>query len=144
MPERRQYTMNNSVKKILRNLINAQIASDGGKSVFELPRTEKEWAIAKAGYAAKDRYISDAIGLINSSRNCGIYFSVTFCPELSEWNDCYIVYFNIKINGKRYQVSYHSFDSRFEPLARYETSTRWTRKNSSRNILRELRELIES
>lgn len=143
--------MNSNVKKIVRCLINAQIASDGGKGICELPRTGKEWAIAKAGYAAKDRYISDAIGLINSSRNCGIFYHVAYCPELSNWNDyrsqwsdCYIVYFNINIKGKRYQVSFHSFDSRLEHLRKFETTTRWTRKNSSRNILKELRELIEA
>ena len=135
--------MNHNVKKIVRCIINAQIASDGGKGIFELARTKKEWAIARDGYAVKDWYISEAIGNIQTSRNCGIFYHVEWCPELSGWDDCYIVYFNIKLSGKRYQISFHCFNPQLENLTG-SCKTRWVRRNGSRNAAKELRELIEA
>lgn len=135
--------MNKNFKQIVRCLVNAQVASNGGKGIYDIAVSPFEKDIARGGYIYKDDFISRAISLINSTRNCGIYYYVAPCPELSDWNDCFIVYFNIRVNGKRYQCSFHSFNSRLENLVGGPTTTRWSRKDSSRDVLKELRDLIE-
>lgn len=96
-------------KEIARHIVLSQIASDAGKRIYEL-NIRNSSATANRGYAAKDQHILAAIKLINNSRGqSGFYY---YCVKKGDQNGnpSKIIYFSFKgEDGKRYQVSFHSF-----------------------------------
>lgn len=101
-------------KEIARHIVLSQIASDAGKRNYELSIRNSS-STARRGYAAKDQHILAAIKLINNSRGqSGFYY---YCTEGKDQNGnpSRIIYFSFKEeNGKRYQVSFHSFAKKGE------------------------------
>ena len=98
--------------EIARAIFNAQVASDAGKGIFEF-RHVPEPAV-RGGYEAKDVYVRKAINLILASSESVFRFSVRgggFTP--------YLVYFEARLgDGRKYQVSFHSFDDYLGPFVR--------------------------
>jgi hypothetical protein len=119
---------------IFKNIVHAQIASDGGKEIDDLCFTEGALKMSKMyykkGYNAKDSCIRKAIKNINACKNSGVYYNIKETYEFR--NTCYIIYFNFKIDGVRHQVSFHSFGKWKETP---ECSTRWNHKLDSRKTV---------
>lgn len=123
-----------------RHIILAQSASDGGKYDWEeaeIPRflipsdphaCKRAWT---RGYPAKDEHILCAVREIARRRGAsGIHFYVTVDSERIAK---YLVYFTFKIEGERYQVSFHSFDDRLRRFIKAgdrSHHTRWDHKIS--------------
>lgn len=116
-------------KKIARDIVLAQVASDAGKNIFHTELNQLEmpsiWEAENEGYANKDKYILRALDRISKNPNTGFKFSV---KELGF--DRYIVYFSFKINEKKYQVSFHSFERSLLRFAINSAGTRWDKKSS--------------
>lgn len=105
-------------RRVVQEILLAQIASDGGKrirsellaraneSIFD--KMDKAW---HCGYPEKDIHIMNAIKMIARSKDKAIRFSV---QKDDEEVAKYLVYFDIRLNGRREQVSFHSFDMSLE------------------------------
>lgn len=119
-------------RNVVKFIVLAQVGSDAGKGIYELNAcplaTESEQKAAERGkYAIKDRWIYQALERVAGKRNTEFHFYVTD-GEITP----YLVYFDFKVEGKRFQISFHSFDSRLQKF--YESSrksrTRWDEKSS--------------
>lgn len=119
-------------KNIAKAIIAAQMCSDAGKGLFRL-KNQKLAYKAKKKYPQKDTEILKAIEQINRLNNTGFYYSVKHDYDIAY----YIVYFNFQLDGKRKQISFHSFDRRLEKFVSSKCSTRWDKKDS-REAAREL------
>lgn len=117
--------MNNN-KYIAKQIILAQIASDGAKGRY-WPSHYILQRYSSKGYNIKERCIFNAINGINRSKDSNFYY---FVNKVDEYGGCFIVYFNTKIKGRRYQVSFHCFDNNFSKFANNNCSTRWDKENS--------------
>ena len=125
--------MTNINREIFKCLVLAQAASDSGKGIKYLYQEIPEFpGISKAydkGYAYKDLMILKAIDLINKSRKSLVHFYVTRDPEISS----YLVYFDIKGEFGRFQISFHCFN---EKIYKYwnpsnkNSQCRWDNGNS--------------
>lgn len=113
--------MRNLDKEIVRTIILTQVASDGGKGIRDIisliPNAYPVW---EAGYALKDTLINKAIKLIDQSNSkIRYYISDLGKEQTMAWGAqrTYIVYFNIKLEGHLYQVSFHSFNTHWRRRA---------------------------
>lgn len=88
---------------VAKAILDAQIASDGGKGTTKTKHMNKY--VWSKGYSLKDVNILKAINLIVSQKNSQFRFKVVECEQFNSL----LVYFEAKINGKRYQVSFHSY-----------------------------------
>ena len=124
-------------RRIAKLIVNAQVASDGGKGIKDI-RYICESAY-KAGYRRKDSCIWEACNLIASKKNSGFSYYVTD-GQITP----YLVYFNFKIDGVRKQISFHSYDYRLERFHCTDRvhGTRWDRGDSRRTAV-ELYELMK-
>lgn len=125
-------------KFIAMNLIKAQVASDGGKNdpcslLYKLTKIDNMNTFEhtfKKGYNVKDSCILKAIGKIIDTKDTGFSFYVkrSFFSGYKRTYS-YLIYFNFKIDGKREQLSFHSFSPKFKKYCK-ETSkfkTRWNK-----------------
>lgn len=125
------------MRKIIRAIIDAQIASDGGKGYYELCRSPRDFEIAhyskpaynrQAAYAAKDTNIFLAISNICKYKPENVRFSVEIDREQKA---DYICYFDIKTVEGRFQVSFHSFDPRLKKFVKKSRKSTWASNTSS-------------
>lgn len=105
--------MSNIDKKIAEAIVYAQIASDAGKGIeiLEGRNVFKYNSTVDKGYHSKDGYIFSALNLIRNTKNCSYKYYVTAQPD-QHGNPSFIIYFNFKVNGKREQISFHSFNKK--------------------------------
>lgn len=141
-------------QRIERAIFNAQVASDGGKGIYDLCEGDKKaqkiahcakdyyygfsadsWNSYRASYKAKESQIMLAIQLICRSHDRSIRFSV----EETRSPGCFIVYFDFKIKGKREQISFHSFDERLKKYVQKSKKTTWSKDRTSRETARDLK-----
>jgi hypothetical protein len=119
---------------IMKNIVLAQVASDGGKDIDTLCSVKGALKMSKMyykkGYNVKDTCIRKAIKNINACKNSGVYYNIKRTYEYG--NRCYIIYFNFRIDGVRHQVSFHSFGEWEETP---NCSTRWNHKLDSRETV---------
>lgn len=123
----------NSDRYAARHIILAQSASDGGKYSWDLnPQIRvlipSERSACKrawdGGYDDKDEHILCALREIARSRGaCKIRFFVRTDGCVAK----YLVYFTFKIEGERYQVSFHSFDDRLRRFIKAGDGSHFTR-----------------
>ena len=97
----------NTKKKIIRAILKAQVASDAGKGIpdygIRLPKPDFREAVMR-GYEGKVVFENAAITLIRTSRPCGINYWVS---------EDLLVYFDIKHNGRRFQIcSSHELETK--------------------------------
>ena len=88
---------------------------------------EKNYAQTK-GYDAKEEFILKSINLIRKNKTHFNYW-VTKDSDQNGYPS-YISYFDFKINGKRYQVSFHTPNNLGKKLQKYVSTgrkTRWDR-----------------
>lgn len=119
------------MKDIYKHIINAQVASDGGKGIDEIKNlAPKIW---KQGYKVKDREIMRAINLIKNGNGYDVKFSVKRDYYSKTMGQCYIVYFTF---GNKKQASFHSYN---DELCNYVATdvhiVRWDRDSSRDTIL---------
>lgn len=94
--------MKKSDVKIAREVILAQVASDGGKNIDEIKRIFVDsYPAYKDGYKIKEKHILRAISLINKSEDSDFRYFVT------KDGKCPLVYFDYKAVDLRCQVSFH-------------------------------------
>ena len=96
---------NNVEYMIALNIIKAQIASDAGKGLYRLNLKNTD-GYKKLGYQLKETAIVTAIKLIRTNKTEFNYW-VQEAPDQNN-NNSIIVYFDFKLNGTRYQVSFHN------------------------------------
>lgn len=121
-------------KQIIRFICLAQIASDAGKGIYELEMSSKMADTAAwRKYAIKDKMIFEAIKIINNSRRCGINYHIVSGKD-QNGHDSYIIYFDVKVEGERRQVSFHSFNKKlWSPRVNTGRKTVWDEKSSRYN-----------
>lgn len=131
-------------KRVARSLVLAQVASDGGKNISYTRDILPPYSIAawENGYSDKDKYIRNAISTICDCHGMsGFSFSVQIDRECKA---DFLVYFTFRVDGKRRQISFHSYDGFLERFV--DTSgrhhTRWNRKMVSLTVV-ELASLIK-
>lgn len=103
----------NLPREILRHILVAQRCSDSAKGVTttlaEYPELSIPGAASQHGwYAGKDEAIEKALRLIDSAPYCGIsYYAVRSLDQNGHKSN--VIYFTIRLGGKRYQISFHNF-----------------------------------
>ena len=106
--------MTNIFKNVLMHIINAQVASDLAKGVEfpEYTRLKKygfyNGLYYKDCYNQKDKELARALGLIDSHPRMGINYYVVRKSD-QNGNSSNIIYFTFKIDGRRFQMSFHNF-----------------------------------
>ena len=120
--------MSNINKSIAKCLIYAQIASDGGKRIFRLQTKDEDMSrhIYIVGYPTKDGYIKKAVDLIRSTKT-NYHYWVEKAPD-QNGNMSFIIYFDFKLDGERYQISFHSFNKSWESYLSSGRKTRWDKR----------------
>lgn len=123
-------------KRIATAIILAQIASDAGKGDYELAeycnRLVEAYGAKEKGYRKKDDYIRKAIALIRHYGAKEVYYHVQMDEKIRQnrnGDPAFIIYFNWKIDGKRYQASFHSFGNWYQYLGG-SCRTHWDRRDS--------------
>ena len=126
---------------VIKAICKAQIASDAGKGIYKLTCKKDKNAVNTA-YKSKENYILQALGVLTKSKITNINY---WCEKTGDQNGypSIIVYFDIKINNKRKQVSFHTPLKRAsETLLKYVSTgrkTRWDKKiGDSRDVCRQL------
>ena len=129
-------------KKAALNIVLAQVASDAGKGITALydALPEKLWKEAdkayQSAYAAKDELLERACLIVARHNDKDIRFFVT---EDKQGITNFIIYFDIKIDGKRWQASFHSFGKkRWSKWAKSTVASRgnWDHKSSRATCLK--------
>lgn len=99
-------TMTKLQKEIIRAIIMAQISSDAGKGMHRVFLPGGQYA-ARKGYRAKEFYELRALTMVDSTPKCGINYWVEATPD-QNGIDSILVYFDIRICEKRFQISFHN------------------------------------
>jgi hypothetical protein len=112
-------------KEIASLILRAQNASDGGKGIHAFPEARKARHDNAAGYPAKDKFIILALQMI-AQGGSNFKFSVQkFKEDWDEEEVYYIVYFETKILGIKYQVSFHNFSEELEKYVKRSFRLKW-------------------
>lgn len=109
-------THDNNAKRIARLVILAQDASDAGKHIDALDLQISKRYTRREGYAAKNVYILAAIKIIANSKPCGWNFYVDANRPDQNGYSSVITYFQYKLDGVRYDVSFHTPVSQADAL----------------------------
>lgn len=127
---------------IARLIRKAQVASDAAKGIFDiciLPRENRyRESYSRDCYREKDSYIIAAISAICATHSGKYRFSVQRGSD-QNGNSSFLVYFDFKINGKREQVSFHSFNGKLWKYVDHSRASTWSRDTSSRETAEKLR-----
>lgn len=123
-------------KYIAKQIVLAQVASDGGKGQDDvLSRISSFLPIGeiycKKGYDAKDGCIIKAIKAIQRNPQSGFKYHVKVDRTLYNGVHVFIVYFNFKMEGESYQISFHTFSNMWR-FVNKKCSTRCKKKYSSK------------
>ena len=99
---------NNNVESIIAlNIIQAQMASDAGKGKKNLSLDKNlERGPMRMGYSLKETYILRALRLIRNNKTQFNYWVIIEGDQNGV--PSIVVYFDFKIDGKRYQISFHN------------------------------------
>ena len=131
-------------ERIARYIIKAQISSDAGKYIRN--DTGSRYRIARSpekfGYDMKTWYIYQALKLIRSNKQSMFNYYVTDYTPDQNGHSSIITYFDFNIDGKRYQISFHTPEEKIpiELLRMCGTGrkTRWRKSVSSIDSTRAL------
>ena len=136
--------INKIEEKILKNIIAAQIASDAGKDIDELMLVDINEFFIRAHYRAysgKTEYIANAIALINSTSLGAINYFTEAKKDQNGYNS-FVTYFDIKLNEKRYQVSFHTPANKAEKIKSSANKGRRTHWRKNHESSREVCEIL--
>lgn len=119
-------------RMIAKAVIKAQIASDAGKGNYWSIDASKRVCRhpLNTAYGCKPGYILNAVRMIRSSENSMFSYYIEYCPDQNGF-DSILVYFEWKIEGRRYQCSFHTPYNRapkeLKNMAGSGRKTRWNR-----------------
>ena len=125
-------SLNSLNKEIARHIVLSQIASDGGKGIYEISIAHSG-RIAEKGYHVKDKHILTAIQLINKAKGQSPFTYYSEKKDDQNGNPSKIIYFTLRKDGKRYQVSFHTFagdEIKEMAEAKKGLKTHWDHKSS--------------
>lgn len=112
--------MSNALWAVVYRLAIAQIASDAGKGIYRhelielVDKADAEKAI-RAKYKLKDSLLVAQIGCLTRHHIVGVDYHIN---SDEHYRNGTIVYFNIRHEGKRHQVSFHSpYNEGFRKIA---------------------------
>ena len=132
-------------EEILKNIIAAQISSDSGKGInYLMNDAEKNKLFIKAykrGYSGKTEYIANAIALINGTRLGAVNYYTEARKDQNGYAS-YVTYFDIKLHGNRYQVSFHSPANLAEDIKASANKGRRTHWRKNHESSREVCEML--
>lgn len=134
---------------ILSLICDAQIASDSGKGIEDIPvRTNSNDKALEAGYKKKEHYILAALKAIDKHPPCGINYYVQRTGDQNGYPSV-LVYFDIKLDGQRLQVSFHNpYNRTSQELDNYigkGRPTRWTGEiGGSRKAVFKIQEYLKN
>lgn len=132
----------NMKRRVIRCICDAQLASDINKRGEVTTHRCRE--AQHMGYGNKPMYIQRALQLIDSCPRMGINYYVVAEGDQNGYPSV-LVYFDIRENGKRYQISFHNPMGKAEMLIPYigkGRKTRWNKEiGGSRNACNELSRL---
>ena len=103
-------TRNEARRAIFRCIVQAQIASDAGKGIYERwPGKIKHYnRLIRQGYSEKDRVLKMAVSLINQFPEAEIdYFFTVDAENFPSYN---LIYFSYELDDEKFQVSFHTPD----------------------------------
>ena len=134
-------------KFVAKQIVLAQIASDGGKGITDIARVVPIGHIyAKKGYRVKEICIQKALDAICGAKSpTGFSFFVTrgsFIDSRGIRTCSYLVYFNFKLNGESHQISFHSFSEEFYCYYKKGKPTRWKKRMDSKETAALLAEYL--
>lgn len=116
-------------KAIIRAIIMAQVASDAGKRQHLVYLPGAQYA-ASGKYRTKSFYELRALKMITTSPRCCINYRCELAPDQNGYPSV-LIYFDIRVDGARYQVSFHNPSrkaSDLMPFVGTGRKTRWTRE----------------
>lgn len=113
-------------KEIIRNICLAQAYSDAAKHItndltmiFGIANDDKDFC-----YQKKDKFIYQAITMVNRFNPKNINYYVIRQPD-QNGNMSNVIYFDIKIDEMRYQISFHNFRRAIRNMTGKGRVTRW-------------------
>lgn len=122
-------------KAIAEAIIMAQVASDAGKGIDDLALklidNARNRNAQRHGYNVKDLYILKALSHVNAAKNSDVRYFVTRDEHINS----YLVYFDIRLNGRRMQVSFHSFNRKLKAYLGSKEPSHWDHKSSRNSCL---------
>jgi hypothetical protein len=124
--------MTNKVEaRIALCIIRAQKSSDYGKGINRISLSKTASRPSRMGYGFKEADILEAIRLIRRNKTQFNYW-VEVAPDQNGVNSI-LVYFDFKIDGKRFQVSFHNHNcgNELESYVNTGRKTHWRKNNSS-------------
>lgn len=96
-------------RKVIALIIRAQMWSDAAKGISSTlidSRYHAYHTYKYDCYSKKDRCICDVLNLLKKNRRCCVQYYIGYDTELR----CAIVYFEVRVEGKKFQISFHSFN----------------------------------
>lgn len=119
--------MNKLLKKVIMLVASAQMHSDEGKVHYKVNQPVITFkGNCRYGYKGKDAAIMAAICVINNHPRMGVNYYI------KDNGENVIVYFNFKVDGKRLQISFHSFSDELRKLVGKGSPCRWREGIGSR------------
>ena len=112
-------------------IIRAQKSSDAGKGIDRISLSKKLSRPCMMGYGFKEADVLEAIRLIRRNKTRFNYWA-EFAPDQNGVNSI-VVYFDFKVDDKRYQVSFHNhnYGNELESYVNTGRKTHWHKKFSS-------------
>jgi len=130
-------------ERIARYIIAAQAGSDSGKGIRGETGARKNVirGAVRYGYTAKLPYLMNALRLLKTNKKSMFRWYVKQEDDQNGY-DSILVYFNFHIDGKPYQISFHTPYNLAPPelldMVGKGTPTHWRRNPNSRESTREL------
>ena len=124
-------TKNKVEARIALCIIRAQKSSDYGKGINRISLSNKSSRPCRMGYGFKEADILEAIRLIRRNKTQFNYW-VEVAPDQNDVTSI-LVYFDFKINEKRFQVSFHNHNcsNELESYVNTGRKTHWHKNTSS-------------
>lgn len=119
-------------RAIFRCIVEAQIASDAGKGIFNRwPGKIRNYnRLIRQGYSEKDRVLKMAISLINQFPEAEIDYFFTFDSQNYPYYN--LIYFTYRLGYEEFQVSFHTPND-ITPYSPYQYKVQWDEKSSRNN-----------
>ena len=138
--------MMNIERQIAKAIVQAQMASDRGKSISELGGSSRlSRGPKKLGYGIKVDYIVSAIKLIRCNSRGSFNYYVVAAPDQNRYPSV-LVYFDIRLPDTRVQVSFHTPMGKADQLKPYIGTgrrTHWRKSVCSREACKLLVEYYD-
>lgn len=133
-----------TARQIARAIVMAQIASDAGKKIYDL-RLRGDRGPNEIGYGLKEAMIIRALRMIDTNPKMGFNYWCEMTPDQNGYPSI-LIYFDIKADGRRLQVSFHNPRSckALKKWINKGRKTRWDRvRYGSRSACTELIEIFD-